>query len=388
MYKKKAAGVEDHFRPHYHEGHFTYWCQLMFGLLIFLRNKLQLCNISHLLTFVIEQNLFPSHGIPVSSNFESLDNRLLNHLSMALGFTSESTEFVISPPSNPVCTLHWKILSSVTLALHSDERAALHKTSFPLPLPKPMHLGEFDGSFIDSHCHMDKIFKDSGLQSFIKYLESSCYRQPVLQFCVCNFVYPVLWTYLKEIRDCIYSMRCTVGIHPHFIETGKVDNQIDDIIALVSQGDIVGLGEVGVDYTSRCHCGFLCEKGKSCLKVKAQKTFLQSIVPVAASYNLPLVLHCRGRIATDGRAAEDVRKLVADTGYTKLPIHRHCFIGNMFEMHKWLDTFPNVMFGFTKRSLEDPDTCASLSYLSIDKVLLETDSQYLDSPEPFSILDM
>ena len=144
---KKAAGVEDHFRPHYHEGHSTYWCQLMFGLLIFLRNKLQLCNISQLLTFVIEQNLFPSHGIPVSSNFESLYNRLLNHLSMAYGFTSESTEFVISSPSNPVCTLHWKILSSVTLALHSDERAALHKSSFPLPLPKSMHLGDFEGSF-------------------------------------------------------------------------------------------------------------------------------------------------------------------------------------------------------------------------------------------------
>ena len=50
--------------------------------------------------------------------------------------------------------------------------------------------------------------------------------------------------------------------------------------------------------------------------------------------------------------------------------------------------FLNVMFGLTKQSLEDPDTCASLSNLPIDKVLLVTDSLYLDSPDPFSILDI
>ena len=31
-------------------------------------------------------------------------------------------------------------------------------------------------------------------------------------------------------------MRYTVGIHPHFIEAVSVDNQINGIIALVSQG--------------------------------------------------------------------------------------------------------------------------------------------------------
>ena len=58
----------------------------------------------------------------------------------------------------------------------------------------------------------------------------------------------------------MYSMRYSVGIHQHFFEAGRVDNQIDDIITLVSQRNIVGLWEVGVGYTSMCYYGFLCEK--------------------------------------------------------------------------------------------------------------------------------
>ena len=56
----------------------------------------------------------------------------------------------------------------------------------------------------------------------------------------------------------------------------------------------------------------------------------------------------------------------------------------MYEMETLLDTFPNVMFGFTKQSLEDPDICAALFNLPIDKVLLETDYLYLDTPNPLA----
>ena len=75
-----------------------------------------------------------------------------------------------------------------------------------------MHLKDFEGSFNGRHCCMDKIFKDSGLQSSIQILKHFCYRKTVLQFCVCNFVYPALWTNLKELRGCMYSMRYSGGI--------------------------------------------------------------------------------------------------------------------------------------------------------------------------------
>ena len=115
-------------------------------------------------------------------------------------------------------------------------------------------------------------------------------------------------------------------------------------------------------------CNFQCDKHESCDKVQAQQEFVRGVVPLAAEHSLPLVVHCRGLTNTDGRAAEDVRLLIEETGQKDLPIHRHCFIGNSAEAHKWIKSFPNVMFGFTKRSLADTDTCTALRHLPMKRV--------------------
>ena len=193
-------------------------------------------------------------------------------------------------------------------------------------------------------------------------------------------------------------VRCTLGIHPNFVEISSECNQIGHIADLLASGNFVGVGEVGVDYISRCACGFCYDK-KVCLKVKAQRNFLTEVVSVAVQYQLPLVIHCRGESDKDERAAEDVLEIIKRTGHTRLRIHirmptyyirihRHCFVGNLAEMHQWVETFPNTVFGFTKRSLRHSFTRTSLSVLSMDRVLLETDSPYLGSPEPWSVKDI
>ena len=97
---------------------------------------------------------------------------------------------------------------------------------------------------------------------------------------------------------------------------------------------VFGVGEVGVDYTSRCSCNFQCDKHESCNKVQAQHDFVRGVVPLAAEHNLPLIVHCKGLTNTDGRATEDVLLLIEETGQKYIPIHGHAFIGNSAEVHK------------------------------------------------------
>ena len=377
-----ACGVQSHFD----EWRFPIWCQLIFGLLMFFRSHLNLDSISDLLTYVIKHGLYPPPIVEKTGNFNPWQQQLLRKLSLALGMSFHEG-FDISPPSNVVCILHWKILSKLILVLNAPDRDSLKSRTFPLPIPNHLQLGNAEGAFIDSHCHIDKIFQNSGFGKFTDYLQHYSQRRPALQFCICNFVYPSLWATISQLRGCNYMVRCTIGIHPHFVEISSECNQIGRIAELLASGNFVGVGEVGVDYISRCACGFCYDKNV-CLKVKAQRNFLTEVVPLAVQYHLPLVIHCRGESDKDGQAAEDVLNIIKRTGHTRLRIHRHCFIGNLAEMHQWIETFPNIMFGFTKRSLRHSPTRAALSFLSMDRVLLETDSPYLDSPDPWSVKDI
>ena len=94
---------------------------------------------------------------------------------------------------------------------------------------------------------------------------------------LCNSVFVILFIHLFEKLfhnlGCNYMVCCTLGIHPHFVEISSECNQIGQLADFLASGNFVGVGEAGVDYTSRCACGFCYDK-KVCLKVKAQRNFL------------------------------------------------------------------------------------------------------------------
>lgn len=141
---------------------------------------------------------------------------------------------------------------------------------------------------------------------------------------------------------------------------------------------------MGLDFTEKCPCYPKCLIIEDCSarnrKIEAQRLFLHGVLPLAYQYNLPLVLHCREQqsvaASKEGPAAKEVRKMILSKGLADLKIHRHCFIGCEEEMRLWQSSFPNIMFGFTSKSLADSDTCTALSRLGLDKILAETDSPY------------
>lgn len=374
-----------HMQPHFDDSRFPYWCQLMHGVLVFFMNHLGLSSLACLLQFVISSGLFPPPLTESNGNFDSTQVRLMQVLSASLGITSPK-EFRISPPNHIVCILHWKIISKLLVLFDSDVQEDFRSVSFPVPLPCQLQLGLGDSiSYIDSHCHMDKIFKHSGFKKLTDFQHCLSFGQPNLEACICNFVYPSLWSSLRNLMGVSRVFQCTIGVHPHFVQQGHEQELVARVADLLAGGGFVGVGEVGLDFTTDCRCRPPCNGKSLCSqrKIQAQRHFLHEVVPLAEQYHLPLILHCRDR--GDGSAAEEVRSFLVETGHSDLFIHRHCFMGNMAEMHKWMESFPNVMFGLTKKSLKDPDTCAALSRLPMEKVLLETDSPYLGSANPWRI---
>ncbi len=99
------------------------------------------------------------------------------------------------------------------------------------------------------------------------------------------------------------------------------------------------------------------------------------MLPLAERFDKVLVIHTRDH--GDGSAAEEVRWIIVDMGLCHLRIHRHCFVGGVEELRKWLVSFPNVHFGFTNTVLRDPAGSSILTALGLSKILLETDSPYL-----------
>lgn len=64
-------------------------------------------------------------------------------------------------------------------------------------------------------------------------------------------------------------------------------------------------------------------------------------------------------------------------GYTQ-PIHVQCFMGDVELVKEWMTNYSNVYFGFTGAVENfDKDQIAGLQSVSMNQILLETDSPYM-----------
>ena len=356
--------------------HVSLWCRLMFGILVFFSNYFELESVSFLLGFVLSNKLFPSH----QATFDFAQIHLLQKLCTSFEFDDVPAAFTVSPPNHVVCILHWSVLMRLLHFMKSVDDWNEFK-SLNLPIPFPNHkLCTMTETYVDSHCHLDKIYKGYKFRSVLALKDYLSREQhgTQLQFLICNFVFPYLWWTKKHLLGVSSLVFGTVGVHPHFVQPGKVDNQLQRVTEFLDGSDFVGVGEVGLDFTGDCPCSPKCTSADKCpaklSKIQAQRLFLNGVLPLADQYHLPLVIHCRDD--GEGAAAEEVRNLILDKGLAHLKIHRHCFIGCVAEMHRWIDSFPNVMFGFTTKSLGNQSTCAALSRLGLDRILAETDAPY------------
>jgi TatD DNase family protein len=181
------------------------------------------------------------------------------------------------------------------------------------------------------------------------------------------------------------SMSAVIGIHPIHIgdcekdpleakEHKEIDleNDFKEIVKLVDDDQVVGVGETGLDY-------FRLEEGDIEETKKLQKEYFIKHLDLAQEKNLPVVLHCRGDKESPDSAYLEMLDILKGRKLTGVI---HCFGSTLDIANKFIDLgfyigiTGIVTFGKKAAELERVAT-----NIPLEKLLVETDCPYL-TPDP------
>lgn len=163
----------------------------------------------------------------------------------------------------------------------------------------------------------------------------------------------------------VHNCLATAGIHPH---NAQVLNQksLKCLNHLLNQKEVVAIGECGLDY-------FRLFNSK-----ELQKECFLAQLKLAKEINKPLFLHCR-------QAEEDFLEIFSAFKDLASRSVIHCYTSNIIHTRKFKDM--GFKFGITGWLLDErrnSDLLASLAYLDLDDIMVETDAPYL-TPRGFKL---
>jgi TatD DNase family protein len=210
--------------------------------------------------------------------------------------------------------------------------------------------------FIDTHAHLfDPKYKDD-LDEVLKRAADAGVGKIIIPATDITTSEQVIE--LVEKYDFIYG---AVGIHPH--ETKDwTDSIIDRIEKLAKHEKIVAIGEIGLDYFYD-----FSQKEKQIEAFKAQ-------LDLSTKINKPVIIHNRDSDA-------DMMEIIRSYGSTDLRAQFHCFNGKMEDAKELVRMNHFISFTGNITFKKADDLRNILSSISLEHILLETDSPYL-TPEP------
>lgn len=220
----------------------------------------------------------------------------------------------------------------------------------------------YDVPVYDTHCHVDYVFdrfnhKGSSWKDF---MNSESF--PVnFKGCITSFSDPQglsslgLWSNLIE-QDGIWA---TFGVHPHYAKDFN-EKMEENLHGCLKHRKAVGVGECGLDYSVR-----------STGDIDTQKKVFLKHIQLARQIHKPLIIHSR-------KAEDDVYDILVEEEMQEWPIHVHCFTGDHSQLHRFVNEFPNMCFGFTNLISYPTATTTHevVKSIPLDRVLLETDAPY------------
>ena len=149
----------------------------------------------------------------------------------------------------------------------------------------------------------------------------------------------------------------TVGLYPSNCENTDVDGRIESIRTLLSHPKVIGIGEIGLDY----HWDYGTRD--------SQRNLLLRQLDLASSHNLPVCIHNR---EADEDVAAILREARPDAG-----VVIHCFSSDKTAVRNLLDNGCHISFAGNMTFANAGNIREALSYVPVDRLLLETDSPYL-----------
>ena len=161
-----------------------------------------------------------------------------------------------------------------------------------------------------------------------------------------------------EISKKFENVLPMIGIHPSEVDNFKDEdlNQLEDFI---KKEKIIGIGEIGLDYT------YKTDKNK-------QKEIFEKQLQLAEKYKLPVVLHIR-------ETFNDVFEILKN--FKVVPIWHSC-TGNLEEVEKFLEIGGFISFSGIITFKKANRMREIVKILPLERIFLESDSPYL-TPEPY-----
>ena len=212
---------------------------------------------------------------------------------------------------------------------------------------------------VDSHCHLDYSNLYTQLDDVIKRAENNNVKY-LLSICTTAESFEKIKLIIKKYKN-IFG---TFGIHPH--ETEKYTN-IDKkyiVEAKKKNEKIIGIGETGLDY-------YYNYSDKNIQK----RSFIEHI-HAASELNVPTIVHSRN-------AENDTYEILkSECKNVNLKVLMHCFTGSTQFAKKLLDLNCYISISGIVTFKKSTELVDAVSYVPIEKLLVETDSPYL-SPEPY-----
>ena len=206
--------------------------------------------------------------------------------------------------------------------------------------------------FVDSHCHLsiddyddiDQVINNAK-EAGVKYLIVSGYDKKSIEEVI-------------ELANKYDNIYLTLGFHPSEANITNIDdlNYLKEIAK--SNKKVIGIGEIGLDYH--------WEKDN---KEKQKNLFIKQI-EIAKELNLPVVIHSRD-------AFQDTYDILKQENHRGVI---HCFSGNKenAKMYSSIGYYFGIGGVLTFKNSNLGET---VKEISIDRILLETDSPYL-APTP------
>ena len=209
---------------------------------------------------------------------------------------------------------------------------------------------------IDSHCHLDHEPLISNISEVLKRSKNVGIKK-ILTICTTLSSFESIKKILI-LDDIIYG---TFGIHPHETDSNHVSKKtILDNIKISPK--IIGIGETGLD--------FYYNNSKKSKQIDSFNIHIEA----ALEANLPIIVHSRN-------AEEETFNALNKYKDHKPKILMHCFTGSyiFYKEMKKLNSYFSASGIITFNNSKDLQN--TFSKISIDKLLVETDSPFL-SPVP------
>jgi len=220
----------------------------------------------------------------------------------------------------------------------------------------------YDVPVYDTHCHVDYVFDRFNHKgtSWKEFMDNETF--PInFKGCITSFSDPTGLSNLGISSELLAQdgIWATFGVHPHYAKdfTEKME---ENLLNCLKMEKVIGVGECGLDYSLR-----------RTSDIEVQKQVFSKQINIARDIRKPLIIHSR-------EAEDDVYEILVSEEMQEWPIHVHCFTGDHSQLHRFVNEFPNMCFGFTNLISYPTATTTHevVKSIPLDRILLETDAPY------------